>query len=375
MDVIILAPHCGGSKIFEIIHGMKVYRFRYFFPAKFQYLAYDGGILPNLKERNLAKIQVPLFLISEFISTLRIVRRERIDVIHTHWVLPNGLIGAFCKKIFGIPHITTAHAGDVFTIEKSKFLKIFGSFVLKSADVITANSGFTKNSIVSIEKSVNDNVQIIPMGVDKQRFMKKGSTRAPLPPATILTIGRLVEKKGIKFLIMAMEIVVKAYPDAKLIIGGDGPERENLVTLRNSLKLEKNVEFTGFIPREKISSVYASADIFVLPSIEMKSGDTEGLGVVLLEAMASGVPVVGSNTGGIVDIIEDRKTGLLVKPGDTNDLADKLLILLSNEDLRNTLSANATHLIDNKFSWDIVTEKFSRIIWDLSKSTKRKNHE
>jgi glycosyltransferase involved in cell wall biosynthesis len=361
LEIVVLAPHCEGGKQFEILDGMKIYRYPYFFPTKYQKLVYNGGILPNIKKSNLAKVQIPFLLISQMFYTFKIVRQEKIEIIHSHWIIPNGLIGAICKILFNIPHITTAHAGDVFTIQKSGILRMVGSFVLSNAEIITANSTFTKKSILSINNSVNQRIQIIPMGVDEGRFCKIDRVRAEESSGSvqiILSIGRIVEKKGLIYLIMAMREVVDTYPSATLLIGGDGPEKENLIQLCHELDLERNVVFLGFVPAEKIAERYASSDVFILPSIETKNGDTEGLGVVLLEAMACGIPVIGSDIGGITDIIIDHKTGLLIRPGDPDDIAKKILLLLSDKELQKYLSRNALTLINKKFSWDIVSKQF-----------------
>lgn len=363
-NIVILTPHCEGSKKFEILDGMKVYRFPYFFPEKYQKLAYDGGIIPNLKKSLLAWIQVPFLLCIETLYTIKLIKKEKIQILHSHWIIPNGFVGTISKCMFGLPHITTAHAGDVFTIERVKPLHIFGSFVLKNADIITANSNYTKNSILSINKSIENRLIILPMGIDIERFAGKSKNVSDKPSIqrNILSIGRLVEKKGVKYLIMAMEEIIKMYPDARLLIGGDGPEKENLVTLCRMLKLDENVKFLGYIPEDRMPQVYASADIFVLPSIVTRHGDTEGLGVVLLEAIASGIPVIGSDIGGIPDIIEDGKTGLLVEPKSADDLAKKIIFLFSNKTFSDNLTKNARDLLNVKYSWDIVTIQFSHVI-------------
>lgn len=363
-EIIVLAPHYHGAKKFEIMDGMKVYRFPYFWPAKYQRLVYDGGILPNIKRSHLAKIQVPLLVLSELYYTFKIIRKEKIDVIHSHWIIPSGLIGVIAKKIFKIPHITSAHAGDVFTIRKSKILGIIGSFVLKNSDEITANSEYTKNVIIAIENKLKCNVEIIPMGVDTSRFNPdKASDFKKFFGAEylILSVGRLVDKKGIKYLIMAMVDVIKNFPHAKLIIGGSGPEKDKLEKLSENLGIKDNVIFMGYIENSDLPKYYASSDLFVLPSIETKGGDTEGLGVVLLEAMACGIPVIGSNIGGITDIIKDGGTGFLAQPENPDDIAEKIIELLSNGMARQRLSENGLIITQKQFSWDVVTKQFSNI--------------
>lgn len=364
LEIVVLAPHYPGVKKFEIMDEMKIYRFPYFWPAKYQKLAYDGGILPNIKRSHLAKIQVPLLILSELFYTFKLIRKEKIGVIHSHWIIPSGLIGGIARKIFKISHITTAHAGDVFTIRKSKILSIIGSFVLKNSDEITANSKYTKNVITAIENELKCNVEIIPMGVDTSRFNSdKASDLRNVFQAEylILSVGRLVDKKGIKYLIIAMEDIIKIFPNAKLIIGGSGPEKEKLESLSASLGLKDNVIFVGFIENSDLPKYYASSDIFVLPSIETKGGDTEGLGVVLLEAMACGTPVIGSNIGGITDIIKDGETGFLAQPENPKDFAEIIIKLLSNERMRQRVSRNGLITVKEKFSWDIVTKQFIEI--------------
>ena len=158
-----------------------------------------------------------------------------------------------------------------------------------------------------------------------------------------------------------MPFVIKKFHNARLLIIGDGPEKDNLINLSKKLNLENNVIFTGNIKYQLLPEYYATSDIFVLPSIVEKSGDTEGLGVVLLEAIASATAVVGSDVGGIPDIIRDNETGLLVRQKDPKDIADAILKLLSNNLLRKKLSKNAKEHLKKNYSWVVVSKKFERI--------------
>ena len=364
-EIVVLAPHHEGAKRFEIIDGMKVYRFPYFYPKKYQKLAYEGGILSNLKRNHLAKLQVPLLFLSELFYAIKIIKKERINFIHSHWIIPSGLVGSILKRTYRKPHITTAHAGDVFTIRNSKILSKIGSFVFKNSDKITANSNYTKNAITSIEDKIKDIVEIIPMGVDTSLFHPKHATglRDDFEAEyLILSVGRLVEKKGVKYLIMAMKDVIKEFPNAKLIICGAGPEEENLENLTKKLNLKENVIFVGYIKNSDLPKYYTSSDIFILPSIKVKGGDTEGLGVVLLEAMACGTPVIGSNTGGITDIIKHGESGFLVKPKDPEDIAEKIIVLLSNKELQQKFSEEGLKIVRERFSWNVIVKKFVKIL-------------
>ena len=370
LEIFVLAPHHEGAKRFETMDGMKVYRFPYFYPKKYQKLVYEGGILPNFKRSNLAKIQVPLLIISEFFYAFKVIKGEEIDIIHSHWVIPSGLIGGVLKKIFRMRHITTAHAGDVFTIENSKILSMIASYVFNNTDIITANSNYTKNVMISTKNETKNKIEIIPMGVDISRFNpQKASNLRNTYGAEylILSVGRLVDKKGIKYLIMAMKDVIKEFPNAKLIIGGSGPEKDNLKKLSESLNLKENVFFVGYLKNSDLPKYYASSDIFVLPSIKTKGGDTEGLGVVLLEAMACGTPVIGSDIGGITDIIKDGENGFLTKPEYPNDIANEVIKLLADVSLRKRFLYNGLKNVQERFSWEIVTELFIKVFEGVKK--------
>ena len=157
-----------------------------------------------------------------------------------------------------------------------------------------------------------------------------------------------------------MKDVTKNFPTAKLVIGGNGPEKGNLERLTEELNLKKNVFFAGYIEDIDLPEYYGFADVFCLPSINL-NGQTEALGVVLLEAMACGTPVIGSDVGGIPDIIEDGYNGFLVPEKSPKDLADKIIELLSNRKLAEEFAANGLKTVREKFSWDRVIEKFRNV--------------
>ncbi len=174
----------------------------------------------------------------------------------------------------------------------------------------------------------------------------------------LLFVGRLAEKKGVTYLISAMKAAVKAFPDCKLIIVGDGPEKVSLVRQSQQLGISRSIIFAGSIPNQGLPPFYKAADVFILPSIVDSSGDTEGLGVVLLEAIAAGTPVVASNVGGIPDVIISNRTGLLVEQKNPDQLAAAIARLLDNPSLRKKLSAAARKHIANNYSWETVAGKF-----------------
>ena len=373
----VLAPHYFGGKIRESWGKVQVFRFTYFFPYRYEKLAYGSGILYNLKEYPIAIINVPLFLISEIFSSLKIIFTKRIHLIHSHWFVPQGIIGALFRFFFNIPHIATIHGSDLNTMKNNRMLRLLCPFIVNNSDVITVNSTFMKLQLESLVPDSGQKIRILPMGINPAKYQdfilleKRARKRAgPI----ILTVARLIDLKGIVYLIEAMPEVISKYPDTTLIIIGDGPERDSLEKRAMDLGIETRVKFLGIINPDDLPPYYHSADVFVLPSIN-KAGSTEALGVVLLEAMASGCPVIGSNVGGIPDIITDGENGFLVPEKNPELIADRIIQILSDTDLQEKFRKNGLTRIQKSFSWDKIADDFSQIFdLVLTKHKKWKNN-
>ena len=364
VEIVVLAPHHPGAKRFEMVDGMRVHRFRYFFPSSLERLCYDGGILANIKKSFLARLQLPLLVFAELFSLFAVASKEKPDLIHAHWILPQGFTAAIVSKLLGIPFVVTAHAGDVFPLNKPLF-RLLSRFSINAASAVTVNSRFTK---AAVEKLADKAARVIPMGVDLKLFSSSSASAAAavrkkysVNGKMLLFVGRLAEKKGVSYLVSAMKQIVKSYPDCKLVVVGDGPERAALVQQVQQLGLSGSVVFTGSISNSGLPPYYRAADVFVLPSIVDSKGDTEGLGVVLLEAIAAGAPVVASNVGGIPDVIINRKTGLLVEQKSPVHLVAAVTALLKSKSLSQKLSSAARKHIAEKYSWQKIANEFHEV--------------
>lgn len=361
--VITLSPHTQNSVFLETMDAVKVYRFVYFFPALFEKLAYGSGILYNIRKSPIAFLNIFPFFLSEFFWAIKIIRQNQVKIVHTHWLLPQGLIGAIIHRIIGTPHVATIHGSDVNLIKNFKLLKILCRFIVGNSDMITVNSSYMKQQLLSIAPDSAEKIQIIPMGVDPEKYHDVGNpdlNRKFESNRVILSVGRLIDWKGTIYLIDAMPLVLQRYPNALLLIIGSGPEMEHLVQRVHQLTLEENVTFLGVVSNEDLQAYYHAADVFVLPSIN-KSGKTEGLGVVLLEAMASGCPVIGSNVGGIPDIIRDEENGFLVPEQDPSVLAERIVRIFSDANLREKFRKNGHSRIEESYTWDTIAERFSEV--------------
>lgn len=360
-DVHVISPHIPGTPFHETLEGIVIHRIPYFYPYPFQCLSSETGMYSALRHSFLAWFQLPLFLLCLGCGAYRIIRNHDIDLLHTHWIVPQGLIGSFLYIFLGIPHVATVHGSDLNIVKEHTFLYPICRFIVRHSAIITVNSRYMKQQVLAVSPDYEQKIRVIPMGVDPSlagagqpgtlRLHKHGGP-------VILGVGRRIAWKGTEFLIKAFPAVLAKFPGAKLFIAGVGPERESLGELVCRLGLDDHVVLLGLVPSADLPVWYLSADVFVLPSVN-KCGKTEGLGVVLLEAMASGCPVIGSNVGGIPDIITDSENGFLVPAQDPEVLAEKITELLADASLRDLFVSRGYVKIKEKFSWEIISRRFS----------------
>lgn len=364
----VLVPADGRSET-KIEGNVTVHRFQYF-PVALQKLAYGSGILPNLKQKPWLWIQVPFFMIAMTCSLLRLIRWERPDLIHAHWILPQGLIAVLAKFFSKVVVIASAHGGDAFALHGglSRRLK---RFTVSHSDAWTTN---TLASAKAIDRTdLLPKPHIIPMGVDIELFSMGDPTtlrrKLPADRRVVLFVGRLVEKKGCYYLLDAfsrLPSTVRA--QTSLWIIGDGEERSQLEQYANTLGLSGNIRFWGVIRNDLLPDFYAAADLFVAPSIEAESGDTEGQGVVFLEAFAAQTCVLATRVGGIGEVVADGITGVLVEPRNPNGLASAIEKLLRDEALRRRLAANALASVKQRYDWKHIGEEFEKLYREVCRS-------
>ena len=283
-----------------------------------------------------------------FLNSLKVIKREKIDLLHCQGFL-SSFLGYSLSKLTKTPYIIT-----VQRLEENKgFLR---KLVYKNAKVCIAASSAIKKYFEEIGCS---NIEIIPNGVelkrlqgfDRQRSRDKLGIKNEF---LIMIIARLEKVKGIEYLIKALKQDELFTINYKLFIIGDGSERKNLERLVKNLGLQNRVKFFGEISNKKIPEHLAAADCFVLPSLR------EGFGIVILEAQAARVPVIGTNIGGIRDIIEDGKTGILVEPKNSEGIALTLIKIHSQPELAQNLVNNALAELP-KYNWQNIAQRVNQI--------------
>jgi glycosyltransferase involved in cell wall biosynthesis len=368
-QITVLAPHAAHARRQERMDGMDVHRFRYFWPERSQQLAY-GGMLPNLRRNRWLWAQVPFFLTAELIAAVRLIRSRKIDVIHAHWLVPQGLVAALAGLITRRPVVVTAHGADVYGL-RGGVTSTIKRWILRRMNRVTAVSEHLAGAIHELAPNQPVTVDVISMGVDTDRFYARHNATAlrrklGIPGPMILFVGRLAEKKGLRYLLDAMPAVLRQAPGATLVVIGDGPLRGELSLQAHDLKLGESVRFLGARKPEDLPEFYSAADVFVGPSIVAQGGDTESFGLVFAEAMACGCPVVASNVGGVGDLVQDEKTGLLVPQRDADALALAINRVLSDEGLGRRLRRNARAHVQRNLTQTSIAERYGTVLQEAA---------
>ncbi len=353
-DIVVLAPFVSDSKDKEyIIDGVKVFRFHYFFPFSYERLCEGAGIPANIGNGILPKIEIFTYIISSFFYMFKIVRKFKFDIIHAHWPIPNSIAPIFLKLLYKIPLLNTIYGAEVYLSLKYHISKIF-SFITNQAEI---NIAISKGTCKIARKAGVKKLSILPLGVNTDFFTPLKSLKKK-NGIKIISIGRLVERKGFEYLLIAFSNLYKKYKDIELDIVGIGPLNDKLKMLSIELGINKKVNFLGARSHKDIKFLFEKSDIFVLSSIVDSKGDTEGLGLVYLEAMASGLPVIGTKVGGIPDIIKNGFNGLLVKEKDVKELTFALEKLIKNSRLRNKLGQNGRKFVEENYSWKKIADEY-----------------
>jgi glycosyltransferase involved in cell wall biosynthesis len=356
VDIQVLAPDHSLVDTSVIDPAIQINHFRYF-PRRWQTLAYGSGILPNLRQRPLRWLQVPFFLLFMFIALLLSCRRNRPDIIHAHWIIPQGLIAVCVGTLLRIPVITTAHGSDAFSL-RGRFLAALKHFVLRHSQAWTAN---TKATAGNVEHGALNMPNIVPMGVDIFQFGNQAPVTTKRSKHIVLFVGRLVAAKGVSDLLEAFAALpAELRSETELWIIGEGSERTKLEQRAQTLKIDTSVRFLGRIPHDALPGYYATADLYVAPSI------IEGQGVALIEAMASGLPVIAYETGGIRDVVSHEETGILIAPRDIQSLSKALVTLLQDSGLRRRLGRQGQHNSRQQYNWEAIAQQLIDVFSSVS---------
>jgi phosphatidyl-myo-inositol dimannoside synthase len=365
----VVAPHAEGAAADEVLEGLQVHRFRYLWPPSLQTVCYQGGALINLREDRWNYAKLPFLVGAEWLVATRRMVSGRYDLLHSHWILPQGLLGTLSARPLRIPHVVTVHGGDIFALQ-TPVLRALKRFTLHHANAVTVNSSATHKAVRELAPHARHLVSI-PMGVTANGTpqpasiaeVRKRYRRGDGP--LLLFVGRLVEEKGVEDVIRALGLISPTLPDATAVIVGEGQHRTMFERLAHELHLEQRVAFTGWVDAALVPSYMAASDIFVAPSRRSPEGWMEAQGLTLIEAMRAARPVIATRLGGVVDVVAHEETGLLVRERAPADLAEAIERLVRSEGLALRLGEKGQEQVSSRFSRTAAAQAFSDLFASL----------
>lgn len=277
---------------------------------------------------------------------------KRILVGHAH---PQLLLAA--QLYLQHDYATVAYGNDFLAAQKRWHRPLFNYLLAKSTPLIT----ITHANATRLQTLGLSNPVVIYPGTDPKQFTLPTQKENTAP--ILLTVSRLVPRKGIDLVIKTLPALLETWPDLQYVVVGDGPDQKRLQSLTQQLTVKDTVHFLGRVSDEQLKHHYHQADIFVMPNREIaEAGSVEGFGIVFLEASASGLPVIAGRSGGAVEAVQDGKTGFLVPPDDAEALTKTLHRLLNDEELRQQLGQNGRSWVETTMNWDRAAQELAQAL-------------
>ena len=358
--------------------------FRYVRPDRWHRLGYSRTLHRDLGMKLGAWLQSPLYFLFAERALGRLVRRQRIDLVHAHWILPNGYVASRVATATGVPYAITLHGSDVFMAERNPLFRTIAQQALASATHVTSCSAELRDWLLALGGAEHAaKVVVVPNGTDlaagspaagdgisaggEGAASAAAALRARLgiaPDARLVAaVGRLVDKKGFRHLLDAAPAILAAFPAARIVLGGGGDLRGELEEQARRLGVADAVTFTGGLAHPEVLALVAAAELFVMPSVRDARGNVDGLPIVVLEAMAAGRPVVATAISGLLLAVADGLTGRLVLERDPAALAVAVIDLLGDPERARCLGEAGRRRVRDELNWDAVAAIHDRLYW------------
>jgi len=356
IDATVLAPAYRAGPVAEP-SDIPVRRFRYA-PSILETLTHDQAVPDRIRDRPFSAALVPSYLAAGCRAAASL-GREGPDLVHVHWPMPHALFGAAMRRASGG---RTAMVCSFYSVEvnwvhhRLPWLRPFLKWTIRTADAVTAISSSTAGTV---RRLVDRSVAVIPYAAVLPEVpveVVRPALSDPNAPLRLLFVGRLVERKGVEVLVRALARL-RHRREAELVIVGSGNRKDSVTRTAALEGVTDYVHLLGSVSAERLAQEYAKCDIFVLPAVVDSRGDTEGLGVVLLEALAHERPVVASRAGGILDIVVDGVTGWLADPGDAEVLSDRIFEVAADPEAARRVAAHGRREASARFSWERILDE------------------
>ena len=355
IEPIVLAPHDAGTPEQETLDGVRVVRFRYARNDSEETIAYRG----NMHQLVLSSV-TGIFKFKQFLDSFRgaafeLIEREKIDVVAGHWLIPSGIVMKTIAARSTLPLILSSHGTDIRLMRK--YLQITRRFFRKFFPRLnrwTVVSSFLRDEIVQMEPSLASILEVLPLPHDEDLFYRDEAI--PRDQNQIVSVTRFTEQKRVDKLVSAFTKLHERHPQMRLAIYGGGPLQGAIEKQIIDTGLTDNVTIMPPVTQKELRRVYNSAGMVVLNSYQ------EGFGLALSEAMLCGAPVIGTASGGIVDIIRNNETGLLVEADDSQMLSNAMMSLVSDHERRNRLAEAGWEYAHRTYASGPLAERFAQIV-------------
>jgi glycosyltransferase involved in cell wall biosynthesis len=335
--------------------------FRYAPVSRLNVFGYAAALRADVRLRISAIAVAPLALAAGWHRARKVARDTDASVVHAHWVIPGGVIGAAAAG--GRPLVISLHGSDVYVAERHRLARRAARAAFRRAAWVTACSEDLRNRAVALG-APPERTTVVPYGVDSERFKPdpraRAQGRATLGVADdvplVFALGRLVEKKGFEYLIDAAALLTREYPAVRFVFAGEGDLDTALRARAASVGVADRVQWLGAVPHQAVPMLLAAADVAVVPSIHGEAGNVDGLPNTVLEIMASGTVLVATPVGGIGTVATDGQTARLVPERDGGALADAIAGLLRRPSRRTEIGQQAREMVCREYSWARVAE-------------------
>jgi glycosyltransferase involved in cell wall biosynthesis len=342
--------------------NVRFHFYRYAPHPSLNVFGYAGALREDVALRSSALLATPFALAAGWREARRVARRVGATVMHGHWVVPGGATAAAAMP--HLPLVVSLHGSDVYLAERHRLVGRIARACFRRAGWVTACSEDLRRRAVALGADAARS-EVVPYGVDANRFRPSPSLRENVRQrlgihheALVVAVGRLVRKKGFEYLVEAAGQLAAQGEGLHLLIAGAGDLEEELRERAAAAGLRGRVILPGTVRHQEVAGFLAAADVVVVPSVRDDAGNVDGLPNVLLEALASGTPVIATAAGGMGAAIVDGDTGLIVPERDAGALARALRQLLSSPDRRSAIGARARADVCRRFGWDRVAARF-----------------
>lgn len=379
-EVFVLTPFTFGFKRKKNDQKYKIITYKYIYPLSLHKLGYSQTLNNDMELKVVMLLLSPFMYFFGILALIRLIKMEKIEVVNAHWILPNGFIAGVAKVFTGVKVVSTLPGSDVYMAQKNYLFSFMARFATRMSDRVTSNSPQLLDDLAEIytkdhskQEIVKNKFSPIIYGVDPNVFKPINKMNKIIRKKLnisddnliILGVGRLVAKKGFKYMIKAIPTILKLNKNITFVIIGEGDQRKLLENLSNKLGLKSSLRLPGWAKYDELLYYYNVCDVFILPSVRDEEGNLDDQSVSVVEAMACAKPVITTDFPGYKIVIRDGENGFLIPEKNSNMISKSVLKLINSSKLRSKMGKASRDLILKKFSWKAIGKQYTYLFSDM----------